>query len=189
MEMDEKQRTAAKNIQAVVFDSLGVFFSEVVLHDKTTGEVMRTRSHADGQGISLLRSAGIRIAIITSEKEGFLEPIVTKLNNLPSVKEGRWVPIECFMGDAGKDKVATIDTWLQTSNLTWDVCAYMGDDLGDYAVMQKAGFAAAPAQAEEVIKNISHFVASRRGGDGAIRDFANFVLSEKDVDVTQLELK
>ena len=53
----------------------------------------------------------------------------------------------------------------------------MGDDLTDYDILQAVGLAAAPAQAEEVIKKIVHFVAARRGGDGAIRDLANFILT------------
>ena len=180
---------SAAKVKAVVFDGLGVFFGETVYVDKTNGEVQRTRSHVDGQGISLLRAAGLRIAFITSEKEGFFEPIVEKLNNLPSVKEGRWPAVALFMGEAGKNKSATIDAWLKESAIAWDECAYMGDDLGDYEIMQKVGYAAAPAQAEEVIKNIARFVTARRGGDGAIRDFANHILKEKDINPTTLSLK
>ncbi|MFZ2886910.1 MAG: HAD hydrolase family protein, partial [Minisyncoccia bacterium] len=132
---------------------------------------------------------GIQIAFITSEKEGFFEPIIEKLNNLPSVKEGRWPPVALFMGDAGKNKSETIGKWLSESSISLDECAYMGDDLGDYEIMQKVGFAAAPAQAEDIIKKISHFIAARRGGDGAIRDFVNYILKEKNIDPTTLSLK
>lgn len=181
--------TLAKDIKAVMFDSGGVIFSEQVLFDPERGEVLRMRSHADGQGISLLRDAGLRIAFITSDSNGFLETLGNKLNNLPSVKSGKWEPIAVFTGDKGKDKVATIKTWLAEHDFGLGECAYMGDDIGDYHIMQKVGFRAAPAQAESLIKDMSDFIAERRGGDGAVRDFCSFLLTEKGIDASTLSQK
>jgi len=65
----------------------------------------------------------------------------------------------------------------------------MGDDMEDYEIMQKAGLPAAPASAEQFIKNISLFVAKRDGGYGAIRDLANFILLAKGIDIHTLALK
>jgi 3-deoxy-D-manno-octulosonate 8-phosphate phosphatase (KDO 8-P phosphatase) len=64
----------------------------------------------------------------------------------------------------------------------------MGDDVGDFQVMQKAGFKASPAQAESLVKNISDFVAPRQGGNGAVRDFCNFLLETRGIDPTTLNL-
>lgn len=183
----------AKSIKAVVFDADGVIFSGQVLvglgADNVYQEVFKTRSHIDGQGISLLRAAGLKVAIVTAEKTGFVEALSTKLNNLPSVKSGAWQPIDIFTGQIAKDKVTTIESWLKGLGISWVECAYMGDDVGDFKVMKQVGLPASPAQAEVLIKNISMFVAERRGGDGAVRDFCNFILEAKGVDQTSLTLR
>lgn len=179
----------AQAIKAVVFDGFGVFFSERVFVEPGRGEVLAERSHADGQGISFLRAAGILVGFASSEKTGFFETVGEKLNNLPSVKEGRWKPIELFTGDRAKDKVASVGAWLEQNSISWEECAYMGDDIGDYKIIQKVGFRGAPAQAEEIIKNLADYIAPRRGGDGAVRDFCNFILKAKGIDVTTLPLR
>ena len=178
----------AKNIKAVVFDGDGVFFTGRVLVD-SEGERLKERSHIDGQGISLLRAAGLLVALVSAESTGFLEAVGEKLNNLSSVKKGEWPPVGVFTGPLGKEKIKTIDQWLKEHGIDWSECAYMGDDMGDYEILKKAGFTAAPAQAEEVIKKICMFIAERRGGDGAIRDLANFILDAKGFDVTTLTLR
>ena len=184
MEIREK----AKSVRAVVLDGDGVFFTGRVFVDKD-GEKLKERSHIDGQGVSLLRASGIRIAFVTNEKSGFLESIVDKLNNLPSCKEGRFEKVSIFTNFIGKGKVGVIGDWLEEIGVSWAECAYMGDDLGDYEILKKVGLKTAPAQAEEVIKKICDYVTERVGGDGAIRDVANLILDAKGIDPTTLSLK
>ena len=169
----------ARRIRAVALDGDGVIFSGHVLEGQE-GPIAKIRSHPDGQGISLLRSVGIQIACVTGESgihASFLERLIEKWNNLPSVRDGSWNSIAFFSGMEKKKKVEVVEAWLKEKGLNLSQCAAMGDDLTDYDILQAVGLAAAPAQAEEVIKKIVHFVAARRGGDGAIRDLANFILT------------
>lgn len=183
--MEEK----LKNIEVVVFDGFGVFFDERVFVEPGKPEVSVMRSHADGQGISLLRSAQFSVGLLSTEKTGFMDTIGEKINNLPSVKDGRWKKIELFTGDKAKNKTEAVLGWVSSLGFRADQCAYMGDDIGDYEIMKKVGFAAAPLQAEEIIKEISDWVAPRRGGDGAVRDFCNLLLKIKGINPITLTLK
>ena len=180
----------AKKIKAVAFDLDGVVFTGRVFVSPE-GKRMQERSRVDALGISLLRDAGMRIAFISAGSSMFLAMIAKQCNQSSSVKNGKWQPVAALGGKKiqGKDKVALGEKWLSEIGVSWDECAYMGDDLSDFYIMQKVGLAAAPAQAEEVIKNISHFVADRKGGDGAVRDLANLILTAQDIDVTKLALK
>ena len=99
----------ARKIKAVVLDADGFFFTGRVFVDPKRGEVLKERSHIDGQGISLLRAANIRIAFVSGGTPGFVEMIGDKLNALPSVKEGKWPPVEIFSGPQGKAKVESVD--------------------------------------------------------------------------------
>lgn len=175
----------AKNIKAVTFDGDGVLFTGRVFIDSEE-EKLKERSFVDGQGISLLRAAGIRIAFVTAEKSGFIEALGKKLNTLPSVQNGNWSPVGVFVGLMGDSKIEAINSWLEEAGIEWSECAHMGDDLSDYEILKKVGLPTAPAQAESIIKDICVFVTPRSGGDGAIRDLANFILEAKKTDVTSL---
>lgn len=176
-------------IKAVIFDAVGVLFSHVVVFDSEKGEIFRHRSHIDGQGISFLRSAGIKVAFISSDKNGFLESLTNKLNNLPSVLSGKWEPIKLFSGISSSEKLGVIEEWLKESKLSFSDLAYMGDDIGDYDVMKKCSFPVCPISAEKFIKDISVFVSERPGGEGAIRDFCNAVLESKEISIFDLSSK
>ncbi len=193
--MDQALTDKAKGVRALVLDGDGVIFTGAVF-EGLDGPLAKIRCHADGQGISLLRAQGVAVCCVTGESgehARFLEQLVVKWNNLPSVAEGRWKPVSVFSGAERHRKVELVEKWLADNGLTLRDCAAMGDDLSDFnllaAVREAGGVAAAPAQAEKVIKNIVQFVAERRGGDGAIRDLANMILEAKGVDVTASALR
>jgi len=187
--MDKTLEENLKKIKAVVFDGDGVFFSGRVFVSSEKGEILKERSLIDGQGISFLRAAGIRVALISGEKTGFLEAVGEKLNSLPSVKEGKWNKINVFTGMQGREKVQAIQNWLEEAGIDWQECAAMGDDMADYQLLKKVGVASAPVQAEAVIKEIADYIAPREGGNGAIRDFCNLILEVKKIDSTSLILR
>jgi 3-deoxy-D-manno-octulosonate 8-phosphate phosphatase (KDO 8-P phosphatase) len=180
-----------KNIQAVVFDFDGVMTNNQAL-EGFDGKP-KWRSHYDGQGISLLRAIGIRVCFITNES-GVSARAVTELvdrwNRLPSSRgvhdSHGWEHVELFTNHGGERKVYAAEQWLNKHNLSWEVCAVMGDDLVDVPMMRRAFFRAAPASAERVIKDMCHFVSNRVGGMGAVRDFANIILEMRRIDPTTL---
>lgn len=184
-----KLREKLKKIKAVVFDGDGVFFSGQVFISPETGEALKIRSHIDGQGISFLRASGIRIALVSGEKTGFVEQIEKKLNSLPSVANGKWDKITVFAGPQGRGKVEYIGNWLEGMGFEWGECAAMGDDLADLELLKRVGVAAVPAQAEKIVKDIADFIAPREGGAGAIRDFCNLILEGKNIDPRSLDLR
>lgn len=189
--MNKELKVRLRRVKAVVFDGDGVIFTGRVLVSPD-GEALKERSLIDGQGTSLLRAIGIRIAFISGEKTGFVEKLGEKLNSIPSVKEGKWPEIAIFTGPQGKQKVETIQNWLRgigDTGVDWQECVAMGDDLSDYYLLKKAEIAVAPAQAEEVIKNIVDYVTPREGGNGAIRDLCNLILEAKEIDQRSLALR
>ncbi len=177
-----------KNIKAVVFDADGVLFTGRVFVHQETGERLKERSHVDGHGISLLRQLGIKVAFVTGEKSGFLKMVCEKLNSLPSVENGKWDKVAYFTGRQGEEKVKAADGWLEENKISWPECAAMGDDLADFQMLKKAGFSAAPAQAEKIIKDIADYITEREGGNGAIRDFCNLILEARGINPAEQKL-
>lgn len=178
-----------RKIKAVTFDGDGVLFTGRVMVGTKKGEVLKERSHIDGQGISLLRAIGVRIAFVSGEKTGFVEILGKKLNSIPSVKNGKWPKIAIFVGMQGKDKIISVEKWLKKISIKWEECAAMGDDLSDFQLLKRVGFVVAPAQAEEIIKKNADYITPRKGGDGAIRDFCNLILKARGIDSSNLILR
>lgn len=60
--------------------------------------------------------------------------------------------------------------------------AYIGDDINDLPCMipvkEAGGVVGCPADAVERVKEISDFVALHNGGDGAVRDFIEWIIKE-----------
>ncbi len=167
---------------------LGLGVDGVTLDGSETNGARR-RQFNDGQGISLLRAAGIRIVFIGNEKAPFTGPIgelVAKWNELPSSKSGAWPPIDHATEAGGMTKVAVMERLCAQYGLTLEECGYMGNDLVACDVMERVGLAVAPANAEACVRELAHFITERDGGRGAIRDFADFILDIRGVDPRSL---
>ena len=116
-----------------------------------------------------------------------MNSIIQKLNTLPSVVSGDWKTISLFTKQLQKGgKVQSIENWLKAKELTWEDCAYIGDDRTDFEAMSMAGLKVAPANATRVIRKIADIVLEKEGGKGAIREFAEMTLDSRGVDESNL---
>lgn len=181
-------------LKAVIFDFDGVFTDNCDYICSDSSLVFKKRSHADGQGVSLLRAIGINVAIITGEKDQWAKPavgLVEKWNSLPSVKSGAWSKIDIF-SNAGKDiKPKAAQAWLESRGLGWNDSCVVGDDLTDCTLMELAGLGAMPCSGEAILVDSGQadIVTKRPGGAGAVRDLANFILAVREIDPRTLALR
>ena len=65
---------------------------------------------------------------------------------------------------------------MRDAKIAPDEIAYAGDDLTDLIVMRQVGFAVAVANARDEVKNAAHYVTTRPGGSGAIRETIEIIL-------------
>ena len=180
-----KEAVAAR-LKFFAFDSDGCLFPNTVwegvtveVGGKDVGFNPKVRSYYDGQDMSLIRAIGLRVCVITNEKDANatgVRHVVEKWNNLPSSKNGTWPIVELFEGCGGRRKLETLSAWLIKHGGALSECGAMGDDLVDVPMLQQVAFRAAPSSAEELVRNICHFVSTRPGGEGAVRDLANFLV-------------
>lgn len=132
------------------------------------GEVMKAFSIKDGCGIhDLLIPSGITPLIIT----GRLSDIVAN-----RCKE---IGIEKYYQNVN-DKVEKLKLFLsENQGLTCEV-AYIGDDINDLPCMQfvkqGGGLIGCPLDAVDKVKEISDYVSTKFGGDGAVREFIEFIV-------------
>ncbi|HVT56999.1 MAG TPA: 3-deoxy-D-manno-octulosonate 8-phosphate phosphatase [Thermoanaerobaculia bacterium] len=152
-------------LRLVLTDSDGVLTDGGVYYSDS-GEALRRFSVRDGMGVERLREAGIATAIITRERSGCVERRAAKLR-LPHLFLGVW------------DKAAHLPAVLAETGLGPAALAYIGDDVNDLAILTaigEHGLTAAPADAMPELLAACHYRCAARGGYGAFRDFAEWIL-------------
>ena len=121
----------------------------------------------DGHGFQLLREAGIKTAIITSENT----PIVQKRADKLKVD---------YLSMGNHDKLSYVKHICEELGIDLSEVAYIGDDVNDAELLAAVGFAACPNDAHPEIKKIKGInKISANGGQGAIREFIDFILKGK----------
>lgn len=133
------------------------------------GEAMKAFNIKDGCGIhDLLPDAGITPLIITGRKSKIVE------NRCKEIGIAHF-----FQGVS--DKVAQLRAFLEAHNSTLQEIAYAGDDINDLACMmlikENGGVIGVPSNACWQVKQIADFVSQFAGGDGAVRDFVEYLVT------------
>jgi len=75
-----------------------------------------------------------------------------------------------------KVKIDAYERIIAQAGVTDGEVAYIGDDLPDIPVMRRAGLAVAVTDAAPEVIAAADLVTRRRGGKGAVRELAEFIL-------------
>ncbi len=156
---------APRNIRLIIFDVDGVFTDGRFTYDED-GRESKTFHTQDGYGIRALLGAGVDVAIITGRRSGAVSARMRELG-IRHVIQG------C------RDKLGVLDELLATLEMSKANCAFVGDDIPDRAAMQHVGYAIAVANAVPEIKAIAAKVTERAGGNGAVREVCDWLLSAR----------
>ncbi len=132
-----------------------------------TGNEWKKFNTADSAGVLFLNLLDIPFAIITGEDTKIVKRRADKLN----VKH-------LFMGV--KDKVSVAENLCKQLGIELEEVAFIGDDINDILLLRKVGFSAAPANASIYIKKDVDFVTNLKGGEGAFREFVEFILEKNN---------
>ncbi len=137
------------------------------LHVLQNGEEVKSYHVRDGLGILLAHLAGFKTGIITGKNSKALEVRAKKLR-ISELHQGVLNKKQVFLEIKDKYKLKTREI------------AYIGDDLGDLDVMRTAGFAGSVADAHPLIKENSDYICSLKGGNGAVREFIEFIFKAQN---------
>lgn len=158
-------KNKASKIKMVVFDVDGVMTDGSITYDEN-GVEYKTFNVKDGQGIVRITKEGIITAIITARNNATVKH---RFENLGMSR--------LFMGQ--KDKMVAMKQLLDEYNLDLSQVAYMGDDLPDMPVLKEVGLASCPNDAIDEVKELCHFVSSKNGGRGAVRELTDLIYSSQ----------
>lgn len=152
----------AQGIRVVFLDVDGVL-TDGGLYLTGAGESIKRFNTLDGQGLKLLRRAGITPAVITGRDS---KPLRLRLASL-GIEHVHY---------GTEDKCPAAECTLKALALGWDQAAAMGDDWPDLAMMRRSALACAPLNAHPEVKAVAHFVTGAKGGDGAVRELCDLLL-------------
>jgi len=161
----KKLKEKAEKIKAILFDVDGVLTDGGIYYSDNGDEVKRFNVK-DGQIVKHLQDNGIFLGIITGRKSTMVERRAKELE-LDFYQQGIGNKIESF-------KIFKNRFMLRSSEI-----AYIGDDINDLPVLRKCGFSGTPKDARPYIKSAVDYVTDSKGGDGAFRDFADYILESK----------
>lgn len=148
-------------IRALAFDVDGVLSDPNIL--LIGGEFVRTANTKDGYALQLAAKCDLKLAIITGGKG---DPIKHRYESLGFQ--------DVFMNC--KQKIETLEMWMEKYALKPDEVLYMGDDIPDFEPIRRVGCSCCPADAAAEIREIVTYISPREGGRGCVRDVVEQVL-------------
>ena len=152
----KRVRLFATDVDGVLTDA-GMYYAE-------SGDEWKKFNTHDGMGIKLLQRAGLITAVITMEDTKLVARRAEKLA-IPEVYQGV------------TDKLPVLRKLVGKYGLTLQEVAYIGDDVNDLDVLKAVGFSASPADALPSIRAAVDYVCRKKGGEGAVREIADLILS------------
>lgn len=156
----------ARKIRILLMDVDGVLTAGHVLlmplSDGTPVEMKAFHSH-DGAGLKLAREAGLRTGVISGRQS----PAMTR--------RAEEVGME-FVFQGRSEKLPAYEEILRIAGVRDSEVAYIGDDLPDLPILQRAGLAIAVANAVVEVRRAVHYVTRRSGGDAGVREAIEGIL-------------
>jgi len=164
--MDSQIKEKVAKIKMLISDVDGVL-TDGTIYKSSTGEELKKFNVTDGSGAAMARAAELKIALISGRysKATALRAKELKITDL-------------YNGTLGKlEPYAELK---KKNKLKDEQIAYLGDDIIDLPVMEKAGVPIAVANAVDIVKDAAVHITAKSGGDGAFREAIDWILTVQE---------
>ncbi len=152
----------AARIRLLALDVDGVL-TDGQLYFDTRGNELKAFYTPDGLGLKLLQSVGITLALITGRSSPMVSERASSLG-IEHVYQGQ------------DDKLGAFMNLLEVTGVAPEETCYAGDDWIDLPVLRRAGLAVSVPGADAAVRERVHWVTSREGGRGAVREICQLIL-------------
>uniref|UniRef100_A0A3B3U6V8 N-acylneuraminate cytidylyltransferase n=1 Tax=Poecilia latipinna TaxID=48699 RepID=A0A3B3U6V8_9TELE len=123
----------------------------------------------DTAGLRKLQKDDVEVVLLISEEDVALRQMRCKLKMMTG----------CEVMLVGEDPLKDVQSMVEKRKLDWKDVAYMGCDPASASCLHLAGLSAAPADAQPDAIRAGKFACKQGGGAGAVWDFAEHVLLQK----------
>lgn len=161
-EVGSEKSDALKDIKVFLTDCDGCL-TDGGMYYSEKGDELKKFNTKDGMAFSLLRKAGFKIGVVTGEKADLNRRRFSKLK------------VDFYCPDC-RDKLSAVSDICSQLGLSLDNVLYIGDDLNDLELLKAVGYSCCPANAQSEVKVVVDYIATRKGGEGVIREVADLLL-------------
>lgn len=158
-------RNITREIKVIALDVDGVL-THGDIYIGESDETQKRFDAKDGMGITCALRQGIDFSIITGRKSYIVTRRAAELG-ITDVRSGV------------VDKGVELEKIAKKFGVEIKNIAYMGDDLNDLPILAKAGFSCAPCDAVPEVRERVDYIASRKGGEGAVREVVELILKSQ----------
>jgi 3-deoxy-D-manno-octulosonate 8-phosphate phosphatase (KDO 8-P phosphatase) len=131
------------------------------------GAEMKRFNIRDGLGLKFLQQNGIQVGW------------VSRRPSLATQQRADDLKID-FLSQKDGGKVEAVEAILRQTRLNWSHVCYVGDDIVDVAVLERAGVGVAVADGVTEAKAAADYVTRAPGGHGAVREMVNLILKAQN---------
>ena len=163
--MDEQLKSRLAALKLVIFDVDGVI-TDGKLYLGPDGQEWRSTHVRDGLGLKNLPAAGLTTAVISGRPAGGLARRLQALG----------VSHRYFGQD---DKLPLFEELIAQLGIQAHEAAMVGDDTPDLPLFQACGLGFCPADAHQAVREAADWVAPSHGGQGAVREISDLILSAR----------
>ena len=158
-----------KKIKAFVMDVDGTM-TDGKIYMGSNGEMFKAFDIKDGFGIhEILPAFGILPVIMTGRTSRIVLNRAKELGISHVIQNAR-------------DKEAAIRGLSEELDCGMEQMASIGDDIIDIKAMELCGIKGCPQDAVDSVKEICDFVSSKKGGEGAVREFIEWLVYRNNSD-------
>ena len=149
-------REKFKRVKLLLLDADGVLTDGSITYLEKHGWC-RTHNVYDGYGIKLIQSLGIQVGVISGGNSKDLKERVKLLKIKHAVL-------------GSEDKLKSLDKLVKKTKIPYENICFVADDLFDIPALEKVGLAITVPDGMPEVKAMAHWVTTRRGGHGAVRE-------------------
>lgn len=160
-------RRKARKIKLLLLDVDGVLTDGGIVIDERGLESKRFDVR-DGQGITLLKRAGVEVGFVSGRSSGAVRQRAGDLGV-------KWV----FQGIQNKAEI--YQRIKKRTGLKDEQIAYAGDDMVDMPILRAVGLAITVPDGWPGIRPVVDYVTEAAGGHGAVREISELILTAQNL--------
>ena len=150
-----------KKIKLLLLDVDGILTDSTIFFIQGQGWT-RTYNIYDGYGIRMIQKLGLPVGIISGGQSDELKERIKVLD------------IAHFV-IGSEDKLTSLNEIVKKTGIPYENICFMGDELFDMPALQKVGLAVTVPNAMIEVKAIAHWVTTKLGGQGAVREIIDAI--------------
>ncbi|KAM8897269.1 N-acylneuraminate cytidylyltransferase A [Spinachia spinachia] len=167
---------ANPEVVRLMFCNVSGCLTEGRIYLSKSGEQMVSVNTRDATGIRMLQQENTEVVLLTSAVDSVARDLADRLSEMTG----------CKVVQVGAEPLKELKPMVEEKKLGWKDVAYMGCDTQDVGCLNLAGLSAVPHDAPSVAINAAKYSCHRAGGAGAVREFAEHILLQKEKAKAQL---